>query len=284
MATTIDYYQILDVPRSASTADIKSAYRKAALKYHPDRNKEPGAEAKFKEINEAYETLGDEQKRKTYDQFGHEAFQQSNMGGARPGQGAYGQGPFSYTYSTQAGGNPFEGFGFDVGGDPFDIFESFFGGGRARQPRKPVYELEISFMDAAKGSVKTVELNGKEKTIKIPAGADEGTRIRFTDFDVQLRVRPDSQFRREGLDIYVTVDVPFYTAILGGDITVPTLDGDLKVKIRAGTQPESMIRLREQGIASLQGRGKGDEYVHIVVHLPENTTRQQKEALKAFER
>src|SRR6185369_8858348 len=195
MATTRDYYDILGVSKTATAADIKSAYRKSALKHHPDKNKEAGAEAKFKEINEAYEVLSNEEKRKAYDAYGHAAFQQ---GGPRPGGnpfgGGYQQGPFTYNYST-SGGNPFEGFGED----PFDIFESFFGGGR-RAPRKPMYGLEITFMDAVKGVTKTVDLNGKEKTIKIPAGADDGTRIRFSDFDITLSVRPDPRFKRQGPD------------------------------------------------------------------------------------
>lgn len=278
MATNRDFYAILGVPRTASNSEIKSAYRKAALKYHPDRNKEAGAEAKFKEINAAYEVLSDDQKRQTYDQYGEAAFAQ---GGGSQGGNPFGGagGPFSYTYST-SGGNPFEGFGFD-GSDPFDIFESFFGGGR-RAPRKTVYGLEISFLDAVKGTEKTVEIGGKEKTIKIPAGSDHGTRIRFSDFDISLSVRPDPRFRREGDDIYVDVKVPFQTAILGGEIKVDTIEGELVIKIRAGTQPGTMIRLREQGVTHLNRRGKGDQYVRLVVTLPERLTREQREALNAF--
>jgi DnaJ-class molecular chaperone len=129
MATTRDYYDILGISKSASAQEIKSAYRKAALKYHPDRNKEAGAENKFKEINEAYEVLSNEEKRRTYDQFGKAAFQNGGMGGGDPfGGGFRQQGPFTYTYSS-SGGNPFEGFDFGGQGfsDPFDIFESFFG-------------------------------------------------------------------------------------------------------------------------------------------------------------
>ncbi len=280
MATTRDYYDILGIPKSASAADIKSAYRKSALKHHPDRNKEAGAEAKFKEINEAYEVLSNDEKRKAYDQFGHAAFQQGGPGGGNPFAGGYQQGPFSYTYSTGGGGNPFEGFGFE-GSDPFDIFEQFFGGG-SRRPRKPVYGLEVSFMDAVKGATKTVEINGKEKAIKIPAGADDGTRIRFNDFDIRLSVRPDARFKREGDNIFVDVDVPFHLAILGGEIEVPTIDGNLRMKIRGGTQPGTMIRLREQGVSRLNARGRGDEYVRIVIKLPEKLSREQREALETF--
>jgi len=283
MPTNRDYYDILGVPKTATAAEIKSAYRKAALQYHPDRNKEAGAEAKFKEINEAYEVVGNEEKRKAYDQFGHAAFQQGGFGGGNPFAGGYGQGPFTYRYTTGQGGNPFE--GMDMGGfsDPFDIFESFFGGGFSRRPRKPVYSLEISFMDAVKGAQKTIEVEGKQKTIQIPAGADDGTRIRFTDFDLRLSVRPDPIYKRDGDDLYVDVKVSFHQAILGGDIMVPTIDGDLKMKLRPGTQPGTMVRLRGQGVTRLNTRGRGDEYVRIVVTIPEHVSREQREALQAFE-
>lgn len=289
MATSRDYYDILGVSKSASAAEIKSAYRKAALKFHPDRNKEAGAETKFKEINEAYEVLSDDQKKSAYDQYGHAAFQQGGMGGAQgaggPFGGGFGGGPFTYTYSSRGGGgNPFE--GFDLGGDPFDIFEQFFGGGMRRGPRKPVYEIEISFMEAVKGVSKdvTIPTDGKKKTIKIPAGVDTGSRIRFQEFDIVVSVGQDARFRREGDDIYTDVDVPFYQAILGAEIVVPTLDGELKLKIRPGTQPNTMVRLREYGVPHVSGRGKGDHYVRIVITLPEKLTRQEREALAVFER
>lgn len=281
MATTRDYYDILGIPKSSTPADIKSAYRKAALKYHPDRNKEAGAEDKFKEINEAYEVLSDDSKRKAYDSYGHAAFQQGGMGGGNPFAGGR-QGPFSYTY-TAGGANPFEGFGFEGGSDPFDIFESFFGGG-FRQPRKPMYTLEVDFMDAVKGATKTIQMDGKEKTIKIPAGSDEGTRIRFQDFDIRLSVRPHPTFKRDGDDLYVDMNVPFYDAILGSEISVPTLEGELKVKLKPGTQPNTLVRLREQGVTRINTRGKGDLYVRVVITLPERLSREQREALHAFER
>lgn len=288
MATSRDYYDILGVSKSASAADIKSAYRKSAMKYHPDRNKEAGAEAKFKEINEAYEVLSDEQKKTTYDQYGHAAFKQGNMGSAQGGNPGYGGGPFSYTYTNRGGGqgNPFEGFDFGGQGfsDPFDIFESFFGGGMRRGPRKQVYQLDITFMEAVTGVTKEVQIDGKKKTLKIPAGADEGTQIRFQDFDIRISVRPHSQFKREGNDVFVDIEVPFYRAILGGEITVPTLEGDLKLKIRPGTQPSTMVRLRGYGAPLVSGRGKGDQYVRIVVSIPEKVSGLQREALEVFER
>ncbi len=282
MATSRDYYEILGVTKSATAADIKSAYRKSAMKFHPDRNKETGAEAKFKEINEAYEVLSDTEKKAAYDQYGHAAFQQGGMGGAQGGNPFSGGGPFSYSYTSRGGGgNPFE--GFDLGGDPFDIFESFFGGGR-RAPRKPVYQINIEFMEAIKGVSKEVEIDGKRKTIKIPAGADSGTRIRYTDFDIVVGVGTDPRFKREGDDLYVDVNVPFWKAALGGEMNVPTTDGDISLKVRAGTQPNTMVRLREYGVTSVSGRGKGDLYVRIVITIPEKLSREEKNALEIFEK
>lgn len=283
MATTRDYYEILGISKSSSAADIKSAYRKSAMKFHPDRNKEPGAESKFKEINEAYEVLSDTEKKAAYDQYGHAAFQQGGMGGAQGGNPFAGGGPFSYSYTSRggAGSNPFE--GFDLGGDPFDIFESFFGGGR-RTPRKPVYQINIEFMEAIKGVSKEVEIDDKRKTIKIPAGADSGTRIRYTDFDIVIGVGSDSRFKREGDDLYVDVAVPFWKAALGGEMSVPTTDGDISLKVRAGTQPNTMVRLREYGVSRVSGRGKGDLYVRIVITIPEKLSRQEREALESFQK
>lgn len=285
MATKRDFYEVLGIQKGASKDAIKSAYRKLAMQYHPDRNKAADAEQKFKEVNEAYQVLGDDQKRQTYDQFGHAAFDQSaGMGGGNPFAGGFQQGgPFSYTYTQQGGGNPFSGFEFS--GDPFEIFESFFGGnpfgGRGRH--KPRYTLSVSFMEAVLGAEKTVTIEGKQHKIKIPAGADHGTRIQFKEFDITLDVQADKVFKRENNDIYVDVQVPFTLAILGGVITVPTLDGELQLKIRPGTQPNTMVRLREQGVQFLQSRGRGDEYIRLVVSLPEKLNRKQRDLLEEFD-
>src|SRR5579862_2546627 len=207
MADSKDYYDILGVSKSATQQEIKSAYRKLALKYHPDRNKTKEAEEKFKEVTKAYEVLGNEEKRKTYDQFGAAAFEQGaagqgpfggaggpfgGFGGAQGGQGGGQYGPFTYTYSSN-------GQGFDFGGfsDPFEIFEQFFGGGAAR-PRRSVYSISISFKEAVHGVEKDVSINGKNQKIKIPAGVDRGSRIRFDAYDIVVDVIPDSKFVREG--------------------------------------------------------------------------------------
>lgn len=280
MSTKRDYYEILGVAKSATPDELKSAYRKLALQYHPDRNKAADAEKTFKEINEAYQVLSDEKKRQSYDQFGHAAFDPASGFGSNPFAGGFKQGPFTYTYSS-SGGNP---FGFDTEGfnDPFEIFESFFGGGFGRAARRPRYSLTISFMDAVKGVEKMVKVEGKERTIKIPAGADDGTRIRFEEFDITLEVLPDKHFKRDGEDVYVDVDLPLSTAVLGGNLDVPTLDGSLTLKIRPGTQPGTLVRLREQGIARLKGRGKGDEYVRLQVKIPEKLSKKQRQAFEQF--
>ena len=283
MTSRRDYYEILGVEKSATAEELKKAYRKMALKFHPDRNKEPDAETKFKEINEAYEILSDEQKRKAYDQFGHAAFDGAAGMGGNPFAGGFRQGgPFTYTYSTS--GNPFE--GFQDFSDPFDIFEQFFGGGFAAQsrPRKPRYTLRIDFMDAVKGSEKTVKIDGKEHTIKIPAGADDGTRIRYEDFDITLDVQPHPRFQRDGYDVFVDHEIEFPLAALGGTTEVETLEDTLKMKIRAGTQSHTLIRLQGEGIQHVRGKGKGDLYVRIVVTVPKKLSRKQKKLLEEFQK
>lgn len=273
MSTKRDYYEILGLDKKATKAEIKSAYRKMALKYHPDKNKENDAEAKFKEINEAYQILSDDKKRQTYDQFGHAAFDPASGMGGSPFSGGR-TGPFTYTYSS--GANPFGNMDFE---DPFEIFESIFGGGFGRAARRPRYSLTIEFMEAVKGVTKEVEIDGKKRKIKIPAGADDGTRIRFDEFDITINVKPDKQFRREGYDLYLDHHLDFVTAALGGQIEIPTVEESLKLKVRAGTQSHTLVRLRSEGVTVVQGRGKGDLYVRLIVDVPEKLSREQKNIL-----
>lgn len=282
MPTKRDYYEILGVKKDASDSELKSAYRKLALKWHPDKNKEEGAEAKFKEINEAYEVLGNKEKRAKYDQFGHAAFDPSaGFGGAQGGQ-SYRSGPFTYTYSSGGG---FEDLFRGSGGfsDPFDIFESFFGGGSpfgGQYRAKPHYSLTIDFMDAINGIEKSFVHQGKKYTVKIPPGADDGTRIRYSEFDVSVNVKDHKTFRREGADIFIYHEIPLTLAVLGGETNIPTLEGDLKLKIRPGTQPSTTIRLSGKGVKRLRGGGRGDFYIKLKVMLPEKLSRKQK---KLFE-
>ena len=285
-----DFYEVLGVAKGASKDEIKSAYRKAALKYHPDRNKAPDAEEKFKEINEAYEVLSNDQKKSAYDQYGHAAFD--------PNSGPFGgrtytqqNGPFNFTY-TQTGGNV-GGADFDFGGfsNPFDIFEQFFsgsafggGGGFSQQrqsKRLETYKINISFLEAANGCQKEVNIDGHRKTIKIPAGVDDGQRIKFKDFILYIDVQPDKIFKREGNDVFVTVTLSFSQAVLGTNIEVPTLNGEsLKVKVKSGTQPNTLIRLRGKGIRDINGYGFGDLYIRLMVEIPNHLSFRQKELIR----
>jgi DnaJ-class molecular chaperone len=287
MPTKRDYYDILGVDKSASGAEMKKAYRKLALQFHPDRNKSAEAAEKFKEINEAYEVLSNPKKKEAYDQFGHAAFAPGGgFGTGSPFGGqarTYRQGPFTYTYTTQGGGSPFEGFGGFS--DPFEIFEQFFGGASpfARAARMPRYGLTLSFMEAAKGCEKQVSIEGKKRKIKIPAGVDDGSRIRFENFYITIDVKTDKTFERDGADVFVRQEVPLTMAILGGQVQVPTIDSDLKLKIRPGTQPGTMVRLRGRGIKRLRGFGRGDQYVRLQVKIPEKLSKRQKKLVEEFD-
>ncbi|MDO8451898.1 MAG: DnaJ C-terminal domain-containing protein [bacterium] len=284
MATKRDYYEILGVSKTSSAEDLKRAYRKLALEWHPDRNKDPKAADKFKEINEAYAVLSDTQKRATYDQFGSAAFQPGMGGGSPNGRG--GPGSHTYYYSTGRGNSP---FGADFV-DPFEIFEQFFGGGfgqrQARQSRQ-AYQITIDFMDAVQGVTKEIHLpRGRagegsiKKTIKIPPGVDTGSRIRFDDFDIVLEVRPHDRFRRERDDIIVDQTISYSQAVLGSVIDVPTLEGAVKIRVQPGTQPGTLIRLRGKGAPHLQTGGRGDQYVRLALEVPTHLTRRQKELLQ----
>lgn len=276
MASKRDYYEVLGLSKTATKDEIKKAYRKLAMQYHPDRNKADDAEAKFKEVNEANEVLSDEKKRATYDQFGHAAFDpNSGMGGGNPFGGGFG-GPFTYTYQS-SGGSPFGQGGLDF--DAADIFESFFGGGFGGQ-RKPRYGLGVTFEEAARGVEKTVTINGKKQTIKVPAGVDDGTRIRFPEFDIVMSVDAHPRYRRDGSDLFVDEKIDYVTAVLGGTRKIETLSGELKIKVRPGTQSHTMMRLRGEGLPSLRGSGRGDLYVRLILEVPEKVNRSQKQALE----
>jgi DnaJ-class molecular chaperone len=276
MTTKRDYYEVLGVSKGATADAIKSAYRKMALKYHPDRNKEAGAEEKFKEINEAYQILSDKGKREKYDQFGHSAFDPSAGMGQNPYAGGFQQGPFTWTYSTGGGQNPFEGADFI---DPFEVFNSFFGGGRSSRQRA-TYAMRISFMEAALGAEKIVEVGGKKKKIKIPAGVDDGTRIRFDDFYVTFDVGTDPYFKRRGTDLFVDVALPLSVLLLGATVKVKTLTGEVKMKVREGTASHTMIRLANEGLPDVQGRGKGSLYVKLIPKVPTKLSRDQKRVVE----
>jgi molecular chaperone DnaJ len=346
-----DYYKVLDVARDASEADIKKAYRRLAMKLHPDRNPDDkSAEEQFKEAKEAYEVLSDAQKRAAYDQFGHE--------GLDAQRGAGGGGP---------GFNPGEAFG-DIFGD---VFGDIFGGGR-RGGRSQVYrgadlryELELDLNQAVFGASIEIDVpklcecetcNGsgaakgsnpvqcetchgsgqvrvtqgffqlqqacprcrgtgkiirnpcdtclgqgrvrrtKKLAVKIPPGVDNGDRIRLSgegeagrnggpagDLYVEVHVRPHDIFEREGEHLSCEVPVSFVTAALGGTVIVPTLDGQVSLKIPAETQSGRVFRLRDKGVKPVRGGSRGDLFCKVMVETPVKLSSEQKELLRKFE-
>ncbi|MCB6181961.1 molecular chaperone DnaJ [Leeia sp. TBRC 13508] len=341
-----DFYEILGVNRDAGDDEIKKAYRKLAMKYHPDRNPDSKeAEDKFKEAKEAYEILSDAQKRQAYDQYGHAGVDpQAGMGG---------------------GGAGFGGFADAFG----DIFGDIFGGGRSRNgPYRGSdlrYNMEISLEEAARGCEKQIRIPSmdecdtchgtgakpgtqpktcttcgghgqvrmqqgffsiqqtcpachgsgkvvsdpcrdcsgvgrvkKHKTlsVKIPAGVDEGDRIRLSgegehgqnggppgDLYVVIHLKQHTVFQREGNDLHCEMPISFATAALGGEIDIPTLDGKAKIKITAETQSGKIYRLRGKGIKGVRSSSHGDLLCHVVVETPVNLTDRQKELLREFE-
>jgi DnaJ-class molecular chaperone len=298
-----DYYSILGVAKTASEKEIKSAYRKLARKHHPDVN--PGdkkSESLFKEIGEAYSVLSDPEKRKKYDRWGpdFEKIEQAQAAGAN-----FGGRPGSRTYSYTTGGPANGGFNFeseDLGG----LFEQLFGraaGGRQRvrtTPRKGTdidQPVEITLEEAFNGTQRTYSLldsqtgEAKSVEVKIPAGATEGLRIRVAgkgesgmsggaagDLYLIVNIKPHAQFEREGDDLRVKVPTPLYTALLGGEVMVPTPKGThLALKVPPETANGQRMRLTGQGMPRLNGAGRGDLYAEITVQLPKNLTEREKD-------
>jgi len=358
-----DYYEVLGIARNTAQADIKKAYRKLAMKHHPDQNPDdPKAEEKFKEIGEAYEIISDEEKRAAYDRYGHAAFK-SGGGGGGGGRGGF-HDPMDI-FSQVFGG----------GGGGGSMFEDLFGGGGGGGRRRDTsgkkrgsdlrYDLEISLEEAAEGVEKELEIekytscakctgsgsktggggakpcttcggrgvvgqqrgifiqqatcpecrgagqviadpcadcggDGRKQapervSIRIPAGVDDGTRLRSTgkgdagmrggpagDLYVFLHLREHDVFQRDGDDLFCEVPLPFSTAALSGELEVPTLTGSATMKVPAGTQGGTTFRLRDRGMPALNGRGKGDLHVEVQVEVPTKLTTEQKEKLQAF--
>lgn len=279
-----DFYETLGVKKGASKEEIKSAYRKQAMQWHPDKNKSDEAEEKFKEINEAYEVLSNDQKKSAYDQFGHTAFDPSagNFGGHTYSEQ---NGPFNFTWQSQNGG---QGADFDFGGfsNPFDIFEQFFGGGQAfnfggqQRHQTPTFKIQLSFLEAALGCEKNLNIEGNQKNIKIPAGVSDGQQIKFRDFSLYIDVLPDKYFKREGNDVYINKEISLSQAILGDVVEVQTLKEKLKIRVKSGTQPNTLVRLRGQGINDVNGYGVGDLFIRLTIIIPSRLSNKQKELIK----
>ncbi len=288
----MDYYQTLSVSKNATEQEIKTAYRKMALRWHPDRNKSAGANEKFKEVTKAFEVLSDPKKKEMYDQYGEDAFNRGGFGRAGTGAGAgqsYQQGPFNVYTNFGGEGSPFENIDFGGFSDPFEIFEQFFGfqspfsrGGR-RQQRRDVYEITLTFEEAVNGVKKTMIVKGEEKSFQIPAGVDDGMRIRFSDFDLQVKVKSHPYFRRKGQDIYFEKEISYSLAVLGGVAEVPTINGMIKLKVRPGTQSGTTVKLHDQGVPSPQSNRKGDQYVVYKINTPARVSGRAKELLRELE-
>ncbi|MBI2019819.1 DnaJ domain-containing protein [Candidatus Daviesbacteria bacterium] len=290
MATKRDYYEILGVKKGASEAEIKSAYRQLARKHHPDIDKSAGADARFKEIGEAYQVLSDPQKKGAYDQFGHAAFDRGGAGAGGPFGGAnpFGGGGGWQQYSwSSSGGNP--NVQFDFGGfeDPFELFEQIFGGAGFGQAfrRRPTYQLNLTFNEAIHGTTKDVEVESrnaqgslirKRMRIKVPAGVDNGTKIRFGELDIVFNVQRNPQFLREGADIFSEITISIPQLVLGDTFEVETVHGKVKVRVPPGTQPGSLVRLKGKGAPRLGSSGHGDHYVRVNLKVPQNPSKEEK--------
>lgn len=289
-----DYYEVLGVSKNASDDEIKKAYRKLAIKYHPDKN--PGdkeAEAKFKEINEAHDVLSDKQKRARYDQFGH-----AGVGGNGFGGGA------GNPFGGQGGAFNFNGqtFNFDFGGGGLDdILGNIFGFGGARRPRRGAdYQTSVTltFEEAIFGTAKSVEIDGKNTKIKIPAGIDDGMSIRLHgkggpapeggtergDLYVRVRVKPHKHLTREGAIILSEEKIDMVDAALGCEIDVETVDGTVTMKVPAGTQSGTPFKLSGHGVPMRADGDRGPHIVTVIVETPKNLSKKQKELLEEFKK
>jgi curved DNA-binding protein len=279
-----DYYKILGVPKTATEKEIKAAYRKLARKHHPDVNQgNKGAEAKFKEINEANDVLSDPEKRRRYDQLG--ANWDSFRTTPPPGQG-------------WPGGIHVETEGFDPGLGGFsDFFRTFFGGGGGfgggtnvedfggrgahRAAPEDDHPIDLTLEEILHGATRTLEMRGAKRNrveVKIPAGVREGTRVRAGDVYLRVRVLPHRGFERKGDDLLATVHAPLTTAVLGGEIEVPTLEGPVGIKVPPGTPAGRAFRLRGHGLPRLEhGGGRGDLLATLAVDLPKDLSKRERE-------
>jgi curved DNA-binding protein len=291
----IDYYQTLGLAKGASDKDIKSAYRKLARKYHPDLNpNDTEAQKKFQQLNEANEVLSDPEKRKKYDQYGenwqHGAeYQQQQQYQRRQQQGAYG-----------GGASGFEGFGGGGGEDFSDFFQSMFGGssrgGRQAKSRGQDLnaELKLTLKEAAETHKQAFTINGKSLRVTIPAGVENGQVIKIAghgnpgknngpagDLLITFLIANDPDYKRDGSDLNLTIKLDLYTAVLGGEVTIETITGKVKIKVKPETQNGTKVKLKGKGMPVYKKEGQsGDLYITYDVQVPVNLSDEQK---KLFE-
>lgn len=286
----IDYYKILGISKDATQEDIKKAYRKLARKYHPDLNKDnPNAQEKFQEINEANEVLSNPEKRKRYDEYGEnwkyaEELEKQKKRQTKEQSGTR-EGTFWYSDDNTSGFS--------------DFFEELFGNryrnyNRAMRGKDYESELHLTLRQAAEEQKQILNLNGKNIRITIPAGVADGQVIKLRgygepgkgdapdgDLYITFRIKEGPTFKRIGNDLYTTTTIDLYTAVLGGEIILDTLNGKVKVKIKAGTQNNSKIRLKEKGFPIYKQSGKyGDLILSIQISIPTLLTERQKELFK----
>ena len=289
----IDYYKILELPKTASEADIKSAYRKLARKYHPDvnpNNKE--AEKKFKEINEANEVLSDPEKRKKYDAYGKDwkhadAFEEAKR---------------QQRQSQHASGQQYSG---EYGNDFSDFFESMFGGQAGSRSRQTKFrgqdlnaELHLTLNDVYKPHQQTLNVNGKNIRLSFPAGIENGQTIKVGghgapgvnggpngDLYITFQIENTTKFKRNGSDLHTSVDVDLYTALLGGELLVETFDGKVKLKVAPETQSGTVVKLKGKGFPVYKKENHfGDLYITFKVNLPTNLSEKEKELLQELKK
>jgi curved DNA-binding protein len=284
----IDYYKILGIDKKATEQEIKSAYRKLARKLHPDLNpNDKDAKRKFQEINEANEVLSDPEKRKKYDQYGEnwKHAEEYQNAGQHQGQSS---GPGGQTYTWSQGEGEFS-----------DFFESLFGGlggtGRGRQIRYRgedySAELHLDLTDAFETHQRTLTLHGDKIRITIPAGIENDQTIKIAghggkgrnggpdgDLYITFKIASHPKFRRSGNNLYTTIELDLYTAVLGGEITVNTLNGKVKLKVKPETQNGSKIKLKGKGFPVYKSKGEyGDLYITYMVQIPVDLTEKQRE-------
>lgn len=294
----IDYYKALGISSTASEADIKSAYRKLARKYHPDLNPDnKEAERKFKEINEANEVLSDPDKRKKYDKYGKDWQHADEIEKMQRSQGR----------SQGSSGQPFgsENYSGEYSGDFSDFFGSMFGnesGSRGRQTKFRGQDIQagltLQLTDVYKTQKQTITVNGKQIRLTFPAGIEDGQIIKIAghggsgvnggpngDLYITFAVENNTAFKRDGNNLYKTVDIDLYTAVLGGEILVATFDGKVKLKIAEGTQSSSKVKLKGKGFPVYKKENEfGDLYIMFNIKLPSKLTDKEKELFSELQK